>query len=125
MVLSLVVSLLERRLRALYLAARDRRVPWTARLVALAVVAYAFSPIDLIPDFVPVLGYLDDLVLLPLGIALAIRLIPHEVLEECRARAEREMTEGRPTSLVGAALVVLVWLALLYAGLRWIGPLIG
>ncbi|HEV8638736.1 MAG TPA: YkvA family protein [Chloroflexota bacterium] len=97
-------------LRALYLAARDRRVPWTARLVALAVVAYAFSPIDLIPDFIPVLGYLDDLVLLPLGIALAIRLIPREVLEECRAQSELEMAEGRPTSLAGAALVVLVWL---------------
>jgi uncharacterized membrane protein YkvA (DUF1232 family) len=112
-------------LRALYLAARDRRTPWTARLVALAVVAYAFSPIDLIPDFVPVLGYLDDLVLLPLGIALALRLIPPAVLEECRTRAERELAEGRPTSLAGAALVVLVWLALLYAGLRWLGPLIG
>jgi uncharacterized membrane protein YkvA (DUF1232 family) len=72
---------------ALYLAARDPRTPWYAKLVVAGIVAYAFSPIDLIPDFVPVLGYLDDLVLIPAGIALAIKLVPDQVLMECRARA--------------------------------------
>src|SRR5688572_28611749 len=72
---------------ALYLVARDPRVPWYARLFVAAVVAYALSPIDLIPDFVPMLGYLDDLILVPLGLALALRLVPRPILEECRARA--------------------------------------
>jgi uncharacterized membrane protein YkvA (DUF1232 family) len=73
---------------ALYLAARDPRTPWYAKLVVAGIVAYAFSPIDLIPDFVPVLGYLDDLVLIPAGIALAIRLVPDPVLMECRAQVQ-------------------------------------
>lgn len=72
---------------ALYLASRDRRVPWAARILVIVVVGYALSPVDLIPDFIPVLGYLDDMVLLPLGIALAIRLIPTDVWEQCRERA--------------------------------------
>ena len=74
----------KREVRAVYLAMRDPRTPWYARLLAGAVVAYAFSPIDLIPDPIPVLGYLDDLVLLPLGIALALKLIPAQVMAECR-----------------------------------------
>jgi uncharacterized membrane protein YkvA (DUF1232 family) len=73
---------------ALYLAARDPRTPWYAKLLVAGIVAYAFSPIDLIPDFVPVLGYLDDLVLIPMGITLAIKLVPHSVLAECRAQAQ-------------------------------------
>ncbi len=76
---------------ALYLAARDPRTPWYAKLLVAGIVAYAFSPIDLIPDFVPVLGYLDDLILIPLGIALAIKMVPHSVLAECRARAQETM----------------------------------
>src|SRR5918998_6471079 len=79
---------LKRELYALYLAYKDPRVPWYARLFAACVVGYAFSPIDLIPDPIPVLGYLDDLLLVPLGIALAVRLIPPQVLADCRARAE-------------------------------------
>ncbi len=71
---------------ALYLAYRDPRVPWVAKVLAAVVVGYAFSPIDLIPDFIPVLGYLDDLVLIPIGVALALRMIPAEVMDECRAR---------------------------------------
>ena len=78
---------------ALYLAARDPRTPWYAKLLVAGIIAYAFSPIDLIPDFVPILGYLDDLILIPLGIALAIRMVPHAVLAECRARAQ-EMTQS-------------------------------
>jgi uncharacterized membrane protein YkvA (DUF1232 family) len=93
---------------ALYFACRDPRVPWPARLLALGVVAYALSPIDLIPDFIPVLGYLDDLILVPLGISLAIRLIPADVLAECRERAA-EMVD-RPTSWVAAGVIVAIWL---------------
>ena len=95
---------------ALSLAARDPRVPWYAKLLAAAVVAYALSPIDLIPDFVPVLGYLDDLIIVPLGIALVLRLVPPDVLEECRARARAELAHGRPVSRAGAAAIVVVWL---------------
>jgi len=80
---------------ALYLASRRRDVPWHAKAVAVLVVAYALSPIDLIPDFIPVLGYLDDLLLLPLGIALVIRLIPRPILEECRDQARRHMADRK------------------------------
>jgi uncharacterized membrane protein YkvA (DUF1232 family) len=97
---------------ALYLAARDPRTPWYAKLVVAGIVAYAFSPIDLIPDFVPVLGYLDDLVLIPAGIALAIKLVPDQVLMECRARAQETMQSGKPVSRVAAAVIVVIWLAL-------------
>ena len=78
---------LKRELVALYLASRDPRTPWYAKTVIVAVVAYALSPIDLIPDFIPIFGYLDDLVLLPIGIWLAIRMIPPEILQDCRERA--------------------------------------
>ena len=94
---------------ALSYAVRDPRVPWYARLLAVAVVAYALSPIDLIPDFVPILGYLDDLILVPLGIVLVLRLMPTEVLEECRARAQAELAGGRPVSRAGAAAIVTIW----------------
>ncbi|MDR4504127.1 MAG: YkvA family protein [Candidatus Scalindua sp.] len=79
---------------ALFLAARDPGTPWYAKLLVAGIVAYAFSPIDLIPDFVPVLGYLDDLILIPTGIALAIKLVPHSVLAECRARAQDTLQNG-------------------------------
>ena len=95
---------------ALYLACRDPRVPWYAKLLAATVVAYAFSPIDLIPDFVPVLGYLDDLVIVPLGIALAVKLIPAPILEEHRHQARLAME--RPTNWVAAGVIVAIWLLL-------------
>lgn len=94
---------------ALYFAARDPRVPWPAKLVAAAVAAYAFSPIDLIPDFIPVLGALDDLIIVPLGIALAIRMVPPALMEDCRARA-REVAD-RPVSRAAAAIIVGIWAA--------------
>lgn len=97
---------------ALYLAYRDPRVPWYARLFALAVAGYAFSPIDLIPDPIPILGYLDDLVLVPLGIALALRMIPVDVLAECRLRARAVMQHGKPVSWVAAAVIIAIWLGL-------------
>jgi uncharacterized membrane protein YkvA (DUF1232 family) len=105
---------LKRDTYALYLACRDPRVPWYAKALAAAVVAYALSPIDLIPDFVPVLGYLDDLLLVPLGLALALRLIPTPVMAECRREAAARLGAGgrRPHSRVGAVAIVVVWLLL-------------
>lgn len=97
---------------ALYLAYRDPRVPWYARLFAACVVAYAFSPIDLIPDPIPVLGYLDDLILIPLGVALALRMIPPSVLAECRQRARTAMAEGKPTNWLAAGVIIALWLLL-------------
>lgn len=97
---------------ALYLAYKDPRVPLYARVFAAVVVGYAFSPVDLIPDMIPVLGYLDDLVLVPLGVALAIRMIPAPVLAECRERAREVMAGGKPINRIAAAVVVTVWIAL-------------
>ncbi len=95
----------------LYLAYRDPRVSWPARIFAACVVAYAFSPLDLIPDPIPVLGYLDDLVLIPLGIVLARKMIPADVMTECRERARVEIA-ARPVSRVAAAVIIAIWLLL-------------
>lgn len=97
---------------ALYLACRDPRVPWYAKLFAAGVVAYALSPIDLIPDVIPFLGYLDDLILLPLGIALVIRLIPPPVMADCRFRAREVLAQGLPISRTAAAVIIAIWLML-------------
>lgn len=105
---------------ALYLAYRDPRVPWYARLFAALVVGYAFCPIDLIPDFVPVLGYLDDLLLVPLGIWLALKLIPPEVMAEARERAQQAMAEGKPVNRAAAVVVVSIWLLLAALALFWV-----
>lgn len=94
---------------ALWIAARDPRVPWYAKVVAGLVAAYALSPIDLIPDFIPVLGYLDDVILVPLGILLAVRLIPDRLMREFRAEAIRR---ERPASATGVVLVVSGWLVI-------------
>jgi uncharacterized membrane protein YkvA (DUF1232 family) len=99
-------------LYALYLAYRDPRVPWYARLFAAVVVGYAFSPLDLIPDPIPVLGYLDDLVLVPLGVALALRLIPAPVMADCRIKAQERMDSGQPTNWIAAGVIVVIWIAL-------------
>lgn len=96
----------------IYLAYRDPRVPWHAKLFAACVVGYAFSPIDLVPDFIPVLGYLDDLVLIPLGVSLALKMIPHAVLAECREKAREAMGRGKPVNRAAAAVIITVWLAL-------------
>lgn len=92
----------------LYLAARDPRTPWYAKGVAACVVAYALSPIDLIPDFIPVIGYLDDILLIPIGLWIAIRLMPNDVIEDCRSRAA-QLTE-RPTSRTAAFVVITIWM---------------
>ena len=105
---------LRRDAHAVWLAARDPRTPLAAKLLGLAVAAYALSPIDLIPDFIPVLGYLDDLILVPLGLWLAIRMIPEPVMDDHRAAAEA--AARRPVSKVAAAVVILIWLAFAVVG---------
>jgi uncharacterized membrane protein YkvA (DUF1232 family) len=108
----------KRDVHALYLASRDPRVPWYAKALAVAVAAYALSPIDLIPDFIPVLGYLDDLIVVPLGIALVVRLIPPDIMAEHRALASA--AQDRPVSIPGAIIVVTIWIvALVVTG--WFG----
>jgi uncharacterized membrane protein YkvA (DUF1232 family) len=105
---------------AVFLAARDPRTPWYAKLAAACVAAYALSPIDLIPDFIPVLGYADDLLIVPVGIWVAVRLLPAELMDEFRAEAAKIV--ARPTSPAGALLVVAAWLVA--AGLLtwWLWP---
>ena len=97
---------------ALWFACNDARVPWYARLLAACVVSYALSPIDLIPDFIPVLGYLDDLIIVPLGIVLVIKMIPPPVMADCRSRAAGIVERSR-AGYVGAGIVISVWLLVL------------
>jgi uncharacterized membrane protein YkvA (DUF1232 family) len=96
---------------ALYLAYKDRRTPWYARVFAAVVVGYAFSPIDLIPDPIPVIGYLDDLVLVPLGAYLAVKMIPEEVMAECREKAREVISQGKPVNKLAAVIIVLLWIS--------------
>ena len=110
--------LLKREVHALYFAVRDPRVPWYAKALAGCVVAYALSPIDLIPDPIPVLGYLDDLVLIPLGVLAVRRMIPDHVMTECRRKAEA--LARKPTNWLAAAAILLTWLALAGAGAYWL-----
>jgi len=109
---------------ALYLAYRDQRTPWYAKACAGVVIAYAFSPIDLIPDFIPVLGYLDDLILVPWGIALALKMIPAEVMVECRENAREVNLSDKPVNWVAAAVIILIWLLVAFTGIRWFIQLI-
>jgi uncharacterized membrane protein YkvA (DUF1232 family) len=95
---------------AIYLAYKDSRVPWYAKILIAFVVVHTFSPIDLIPDFIPVLGYLDDLIIAPLGIALAIRMIPEDVMAECREAARASIGQDRPTSWVAVMVIIAIWL---------------
>ena len=97
---------------ALYLAYRDPRVPLYARIFAGCVVGYAFSPIDLIPDFIPIIGYLDDLVLIPLGIKIALSMIPENVMSESREKAQEIIRQGKPVNRVAAVIIISIWLLL-------------
>jgi uncharacterized membrane protein YkvA (DUF1232 family) len=101
---------IKRDVHAVYLASRDPRVPWYAKALGICIAAYALSPIDLIPDFIPVLGYLDDAILLPLGILLVVRMIPPDIMAEHRAAAAA--TAERPASTAGAIVIVAIWIAL-------------
>jgi len=126
-----VVALLKTKARALkrhaltvYFAARDPRTPILVRALALCIAAYAFSPIDLIPDFIPVLGYLDDVILVPIGIYFTLKLIPPPVIEQCRTQARNWIDErrARPRNYVAAAVIVLLWLGALWLAWRWASP---
>lgn len=100
---------IKRDVHALWFAARDPRTPWYAKALALAIAAYALSPIDLIPDFIPLIGYLDDVVIVPLGVLLVVRLVPLDVMDECRASAVA--AASRPVSRVAAGVFVAIWIA--------------
>jgi uncharacterized membrane protein YkvA (DUF1232 family) len=118
------VRKLKKETYVIYLACKDSRVPWYARTLAAIVVAYALSPIDLIPDIIPVIGYLDDLILVPLGIILVIRMIPPTVLEECRQQAEVAIDRSTPKSWIAAVVVVAIWLLLGVFAVIWLGNLL-
>lgn len=115
---------LKRDTLALWIAYRDKRTPWYAKVFSAVVVAYAFCPIDLIPDFVPILGYLDDLVLIPAGITLALKMIPAEVMADARIKAEEEFKGDHPTNWVFAGLIILVWLVVIFFLSKWIYSLV-
>jgi uncharacterized membrane protein YkvA (DUF1232 family) len=114
------VRQLKKETYTIYIACKDPRVPWYARVFAGFVVAYAFSPIDLIPDIIPILGYLDDLILVPLGIILVIKMIPPDVLAECREKAEAVISQGKPTSKIAAVVIVGIWLLLGVLAVVWV-----
>jgi len=118
------VRQLKKETYAIYIACKDPRVPWYARIFAGFVVAYALSPIDLIPDVIPILGYLDDLVLVPLGIILVLKMIPPTVLAECREKAEAAMGQGKPTSRIAALVIMAIWLSLGIVAVVWIGRIL-
>jgi uncharacterized membrane protein YkvA (DUF1232 family) len=113
--LKLRASALKRESIALYIAARDPRVPWYAKTLMVLILAYAFSPIDLIPDFIPVLGYLDDLIIIPLGISLALKLVPAQVMVDARKEAAEVEKAGKPLSYIGAVIIIGIWLLVLGA----------
>jgi uncharacterized membrane protein YkvA (DUF1232 family) len=106
---------LKRETHAVSLACRDPRVPWYGRVLAVCVVGYAFSPIDLIPDPIPVLGYLDDLILIPLGIAMVLKTIPPDVMTECREKATLAVAGGKPKNWIAAGVIVAIWILLALA----------
>lgn len=117
---------LKQHLAAVWFSTRHPRTPVLAKVIAVAVVAYAFSPIDLIPDFIPVLGYLDDLLLLPLGIWLVLRLVPDDVMAECQAQAAHwlEQKNPRPRSYAAAGIILLLWLGLAWLTWTWLQPML-
>lgn len=106
------VRTLKKYIGALYLSLKRKDTPWYAKFFIGIVVAYALSPIDLIPDFIPVLGYLDDMILLPLGIYLAIRLVPQKILKECVAESEHIWMEGKPKNWLMGLVIILIWIFL-------------
>ena len=115
---------LRTQLLTLWFCRRHPDTPWAAKLLVIVVVAYALSPIDLIPDFIPVLGYLDDLVIVPAGIALLVKIIPPDVLEECRSKAQSNLASRKPKNWVAAVIIVLIWLFVIFMVLSFPWPLV-
>ncbi|HJV46997.1 MAG TPA: YkvA family protein [Bacillota bacterium] len=105
-------KLLKRQVFVLYYAYKDHRTPWFAKVFSACVVAYAFSPIDLIPDFIPILGYLDDVILVPLGVMLALKMMPETVMIESRIKAEDRMKQGKPKNWFVGTLIIVLWVAI-------------
>ncbi|KRF51125.1 hypothetical protein ASG99_28165 [Bacillus sp. Soil768D1] len=108
---------LKKQVFILYFAYKDNRVSWYAKLFVACVVAYAFSPIDLIPDFIPILGYIDDVIIVPLGIMLALKMIPESVLIDCEEKAEELMKKGKPKNWIVGSIIILVWGLILLWGI--------
>ncbi|OCA88149.1 hypothetical protein A8F94_10055 [Bacillus sp. FJAT-27225] len=104
---------LKRQIFILYFAYKDERVPWYAKVFTAVIVAYAFSPIDLIPDFIPILGYLDEVILLPIAIWFALRMIPEAVLSDCESKADQLMKNGKPKNWVAGSIIVLLWVGVM------------
>ncbi|MBU8917766.1 YkvA family protein [Neobacillus sp. 114] len=104
---------LKKNIYVLYLAYKDPRVPWYAKVFTVCVVAYAFSPIDLIPDFIPILGYLDDIILVPLGIMLALKMIPKDIIAECEMKAQEMMSKGKPKNWIAGSIILVIWFLIL------------
>ena len=100
---------LKRQIFILYFAYKDGRVHWYVKVLTACVVAYAFSPIDLIPDFIPILGYLDDIIIVPLGIIFALKMIPKSVISDCEVKADEMMKNGKPKNWIVGSLIVLIW----------------
>lgn len=111
---------LKQELFVLFLASKDERVPWYAKFVSFLVVAYAFSPIDLIPDFIPILGYLDDIILIPLGISLALKMIPQPIIDDLRIKANEIREKEKPKNWVTGIIFIIIWILLAY----WLGHII-
>jgi len=105
---------------ALYLAYKHPQTPWYAKVFACFVIAYAFSPIDLVPDFIPILGYLDDLILVPLGIALALKMIPTSVMVDCRMQAGIETGEERQSHWFSAVIIIMIWFTIAAFFILWL-----
>jgi uncharacterized membrane protein YkvA (DUF1232 family) len=103
---------LKKQIFVLYFAYQDDRVAWYTKLFTACVVAYAFSPIDLIPDFIPIFGYLDDVIIVPLGIMIALKMLPKNVVEDCIVKAEARMKQGKPKNWVVGSLIIMLWLAI-------------
>ncbi|MED3997419.1 DUF1232 domain-containing protein [Peribacillus frigoritolerans] len=111
---------LKRQIFILYFACKDKRVPWYAKVFTACVVAYAFSPIDIIPDFIPILGYLDDVILVPIGIMIALKMIPKSVLTDCEVKAEEMMKKGKPKNWIVGSLIVMIWVLIIIWAIKYI-----
>ena len=109
---------LKSNIKALYLVCRKNEAPIIAKVMAIIVVGYALSPIDFIPDFIPILGYLDDLILLPLGIYLCIKLIPKDLFQECKKESENLFKDGKPKNYVAGSIIVFIWIMIIIVMVR-------
>ena len=112
---------LKQELHALYLACKDKRTPWYAKALGVCVIGYALSPIDLIPDPIPILGYADDFILLPLGIAAVRKMIPPAILAECRIKAREASTKPKRRNWIAAGVIIVIWIVLIVLAFIWLG----